>query len=159
MNNTWRWIIGVIVGVLLIGWLLVGRSDRQAYRVARGAINQRVEMSQDRIDAAVESATATVDTALQLAGNLPSQQAEADLIKQDIEEIGRRLNDAAEARGEAAIAQLDQSLEHYNTTLETVEDAAGKASDPAVKATLDRIYGALLAGKEQLTQFVLRTQS
>lgn len=159
MNNTWRWIIGVIVGVLLIGWLLVGRSDRQAYRIARGAINQRVEISQDRIDAAVESATATVDTALQLAGNLPSQQAEADLIKQDIEEIGRRLNDAAEARGEAAIAQLDQSLEQYNTTLQTVEDASQKASDPAVKATLDRIYGALLAGKEQLTQFVLRTQS
>jgi hypothetical protein len=159
MNNTWRWIIGVIVGVLLIGWLLVGRSDRQAYRVARGAINQRVEMSQDRIDAAVESATAAVDTALQLAGDLPSQQAEADLIKQDIEEIGRRLNDAAEARGEAAIAQLDGSLEQYNTTLERVEDAARKASDPGVKATLDRIAGALLAGKEQLTQFVLSTQS
>jgi biopolymer transport protein ExbB/TolQ len=158
MNNTWRWIIGIIVGALLIGWLLVGRSDRQAYRIARGAINQRVELSQDRINAAVESSTAAVDTALQLAGNLPSQQAEADLIKQDIEEIGNRLKAAAEARGEAAMEQLDQSIEQYNTTLQTVEDASRKATDPKVKATLDQIYDVLLASKDQLTQFVLSTQ-
>jgi biopolymer transport protein ExbB/TolQ len=158
MNNTWRWIIGIIVGVLLIGWLLVGRSDRQAYRIARGAINQRVELSQERINAAVESSTAAVDTALQLAGNLPSQQAEADLIKQDIEEIGNRLKAAAEARGEAAMEQLDQSIEQYNTTLQTVEDASREASDPEVKATLDQIYDVLLASKDQLTQFVLSTQ-
>lgn len=158
MNNFWRWFFGIAVGILLIGWLLVGRSDRQAYRIARGAIEQRTENTQARIDAAVESSTASVDLALQLAGNLPSQEAKADLIKADIEEIGNRLNDAAEARGEAAIAALDQSIEQFNTTLETVEDASNEATDPQVKATLERIYGALSAGKEQLTQVVLRTQ-
>jgi biopolymer transport protein ExbB/TolQ len=158
MNNFWRWFFGIVVGVLLVAWLLVGRSDRQAYRIARGAIEQRTENTQARIEAAVESATASVDLALQLAGNLPSQQAEADLIKADIEEIGNRLNDAAEARGEAAIAALDQSIEQFNTTLETVEDASNQAQDPQVKATLERIYDTLSAGKEQLTQAVLRTQ-
>jgi uncharacterized protein YicC (UPF0701 family) len=158
MNNFWRWFIGIVVGVILIGWLLVGRSERQAYRIARGAIEQRTENTQARIDAAVVSATASVDLALELAGNLPSQEAKADLIKADIEEIGNRLNDAAESRGEAAIAALDQSIEQFDTTLETVEDASNQAEDPQVKRTLDRIYGALLAAKEQVTQAVLSTQ-
>jgi hypothetical protein len=39
-----------------------------------------------------------VDLALQVAGDLPSQQAKADLVKQDIEEIGNRLNEAGDAR-------------------------------------------------------------
>jgi hypothetical protein len=158
MNNFWRWFIGIVVGVLLIGWLLVGRSERQAYRIARGAIEQRTENTQARIDAAVVSATASVDLALELAGNLPSQEAKADLIKADIEEIGNRLNDAAESRGEAAIAALDQSIEQFDSTLGTVEDASNQAEDPQVKRTLDRIYGALLAAKEQVTQAVLSTQ-
>jgi hypothetical protein len=158
MNNFWRWFFGIVVGVLLVAWLLVGRSDRQAYRIARGAIQQRTENIQARVDARVASATASVDLALELAGNLPSQEAKADLIKADIEEIGNRLNDAAEARGEAAVAALDQSIEQFNTTLETVEDASNQAQDPQVKTTLDRLYGALLAAKEQVTQAVLSTR-
>jgi hypothetical protein len=158
MNNFWRWFFGIVVGVLLVAWLLVGRSDRQAYRIARGAIQQRTENTQARVDARVASATASVDLALELAGNLPSQEAKADLIKADIEEIGNRLNDAAEARGEAAVAALDQSIEQFNTTLETVEDASNQAQDPQVKTTLDRLYGALLAAKEQVTQAVLSTR-
>jgi hypothetical protein len=39
-----------------------------------------------------------------------------------------------------------------------VEDASNQAEDPQVKRTLDRIYGALLAAKEQVTQAVLSTQ-
>ena len=95
MNNTWRWIIGIVVGLALLGFLLVGRSSRQAYRIARGAVEQRVEISQERIDMAVEMATKSVDLALAMAGNLPSQQAKADLVKQDIEEIGNRLKAAS----------------------------------------------------------------
>lgn len=40
-------------------------------------------------------AIASVDAALQMDGNLPSQEAKADLIKQVIEEISDRLNQAA----------------------------------------------------------------
>ena len=158
MNNFWRWLIGIVVGVLLIGLVLVGRPDRQAYRIAKGAIEQRTENTQARIDAAVESAIVSVDLALEWAGNLPSQQAKADLVKADIQEIGNRLKDAAEARGEAALQALDQSIEQFNTTMETVEDASRQADNPQVKTVLDRIYGALSAGKEQITQTVLSTQ-
>src|SRR5512138_3454350 len=97
MNKFWRWFFGIVVGALLIGLLLGGHSERKAYRIARGAIEQRTETRQARIDAAVESATASVDLALKWAGDLPSQQAEADLIKADIQEIGNRLKDAADA--------------------------------------------------------------
>ena len=158
MKNIWRWIIGIIVGLAVIGLLVYGGSERRAYRIARGAVEQRVETSQDRIDTAVEMATKSVDLALKLSGDLPSQQAAADLIKQDIEEIGNRLKEASEARGDLAVKKLDQSIELFNKTLETVDDASKNAESPAAQAVLDRIYGVLLATKEQVTQFVLNTQ-
>ncbi|OGO36985.1 MAG: hypothetical protein A2W35_18475 [Chloroflexi bacterium RBG_16_57_11] len=158
MNNTWRWIIGIIVGLALVGLLLAGRSERQAYRIARGAVEQRVELSQERIDTAVEMATKSVDLALTLAGNLPSQPAKADLVKQDIEEIGNRLKSASEARGDLAIERLNQSIEQFNKTMQTVEDASKEAESEAVKSVLDRIYGMLEATKEQLVQTILNAQ-
>jgi len=158
MNNTWRWIIGIVVGLALIGLLLAGRSSRQAYRIARGAVEQRVEISQDRIDAVADMAMASVDLALKLAGDLPSQQAKADLVKQDIEEINKRLKEASEARGDLAIERLDKTIELYDKALQTVEDASKEAESPAVKSVLDRIYGILEATKEQITQFILNTQ-
>jgi methyl-accepting chemotaxis protein len=86
---------------------------------------------------------------------LPSQQAQADLVKADIEEISNRLSEAAELRGDAAIDRLNESIEQFNTALESVEDASQEAESPAVKSILDRIYGILEATKEQLVQTIL----
>ncbi len=156
MSTTWRWIFGIVAGLALIGLVLVGSSSRQAYRSARGAVENRVEFTQSQIDVAVEMATKSVDLALKLAGDLPSQQAKADLVKQDIQEIGNRMKAASEARGDAAMERLDLAIEQFNTTLQTVEDASKEATDPLVKATLDRIYGILLATQEQITQTILK---
>jgi uncharacterized protein YicC (UPF0701 family) len=158
MNNIWRWIFGIVAGLALIGLLFYGRSERQAYRIARGAIEQRVELSQDRIDAVTEMALASVDLALKLSGELPPQEAKAEVVKQNIEEISNRLKEASEARGEAAIAKLDQSIEAYDQALQAVEDASKEAESPAVQSILDRIYGVLLATREQISQFVVNTQ-
>jgi hypothetical protein len=158
MKKAWPWIIGGFVGLIILGFLWAGRSDRQAYRVARGAIDQRVEDSQVRINTAVQMATDAVDLALKLAGDLPSQQAKADLVKQDIQEIGSRLRSASEAVGDAAVDKLDESIDQFNTTLETVEDASNEAESPAAKTILDRIYGVLLAAQEQLVNVILEGQ-
>ncbi len=107
---------------------------------------------------AVQMATKSVDLALAQAGNLPSQQATADLIKQDIQEIGARLKDAAQYKGDQAIARLDQSIEKFNQTLDAVDKASKEADTPAVKSALDRIYGILQATKEQLVQTLLNTK-
>ena len=120
MKKVWPWIFGIATGLIIIALLLYGRSERQAYRVARGAIAARVEVSQDRIDTMADIAAASVDLALKMAGDLPSQQAKAELVKQDIEEISKRMKEAAELRGEAAIEKLDQSIEQFNQTLQTV---------------------------------------
>ena len=158
MSKTWRWIIGVIVGLILVAFLLAGRSERQAYRIARGAVEQRVELTQDYIDARADMAIAAVDLALKLAGDLPSQQAKADLVKQGIEEISNRLKEAAQLRGEAAMDKMDQTIEQFDQTMQMVDEASQEAESPAVKAILDRIYGILEATKEQLVQTVLITQ-
>jgi parvulin-like peptidyl-prolyl isomerase len=157
MKSTWAWIIAIGAGLLILGLLFFGGADRRAYRQARGIIDQRVAVQQDRIDTAVTMATKAVDLALVRAGDLPSQQARADLLKQDIEEIGRRLNEAAELQGEAATAQLDLSIAKFDATMQAVDKASNEASDPLVKAKLDRIYGMLEATKEQITQAVLNT--
>lgn len=148
MKKAWPWILGIFVGLLIIGFWWAGGSNRQAYRAARGAIDQRVYDAQTRINNAVVAATDAVDLALKLAGDLPSQQAKADLVKQDIEEIGSRLRSVTETAGDVAVDQLDQTIEQFNTTLETVEDAADEAESPAAKTVLDRIYGILLAAQE-----------
>lgn len=155
MNNTWRWIIGIVAGLAVLAFLFVGRAERRAYNTVVRGVEARVEMSQERIDTAVEMATKSVDLALKLAGNLPSQQAKADLVKQDIEEVGNRLKEASEAHGEAAVSKLDQSIEQFNKAMQTVEDASKAAESEAVKSALDRIYGILEATKEQLVQTIL----
>jgi hypothetical protein len=152
MSTVWRWIFGIVTGLAVLALILFGSPGRQAYHAARGEIEQQVAISQEKIDLAVQMATKSVDLALVRAGNLPSQEFQAELIKQDIQEIGNRLNAAAEARGDLAVQRLDQSIDQYNKTLQAIDDASKKTTDPAVKAALDRIYGILEGTKEQLTQ-------
>jgi hypothetical protein len=156
MKKAVTWIVGIIFALVLVAWVFYGRSERQAYRAAKGVVEQRVQLSQERIDTAVAMAAKSVDLALVMAGNLPSQQAEADLVKQDIEEIGNRLKEASELKGDLAIAKLDASIELFNKTLDAVDSAAKKAENPEVKSALDRIYGILLSAREQLSQVVLK---
>jgi hypothetical protein len=152
MKRVWPWIAGIVVVVVILAVLFGLRGTSEAYRVAKGQIDARVAASQDRIDTAVEMTTAAVDLALKLAGDLPSQQAKADLIKQDIEEIGNRLKDASEARGQAAVDKLDALAAQFEQTLQTVEQAAKETTDPAAQWLLSRIYGILEGAQEALTQ-------
>ena len=155
MKNIWRWIIGIIVGLVIIGVLFTIRSDKQAYNIARGGIEKRTALTQDRIDAVTQVAMTSVDLAVKLAGNLPSQQAKGDLVKQDIQEISTRLSEAADLKGQLAVDKLDQTIAQFDQTLQAVDQAAQEADTPAVKAIFDRIYGVLSATEEQLKQFLL----
>jgi hypothetical protein len=158
MKKALVWIAGILAVLALTGFITFGGSNRQAYRTARGVIDQKTQMSQDRIDMAVQMATKSVDLALLQAGNLPSQQAAADLIKQDIAAIGNRLKEAAELRGDAALAKLNTTIALFNKAMQTVDDASKKADSPIVKASLDRIYGILAGTKEQIVQTIGNTQ-
>jgi hypothetical protein len=155
MKNIWRWIIGIVVGLVIIGVLFTIRSNKQAYNVARGAIENRTALTQNKIDAVTQMAMTSVDLAVKLAGDLPSQQAQADLVKQDIQEISTRLSDAVNLKGQLAVDKLDQSIAQFDQTLQAVDQAAQTADTPAVKAIFDRIYGVLSATEEQLKQFIL----
>ncbi len=155
MKNIWRWIIGIIVGLVIIGVLFTLRSDKQAYNIARGGIEQRTALTQDRIDAVTQMAMTSVDVAVKLAGYLPSQQAKGDLIKQDIQAISTRLSEAADLKGQLAVDKLDQTIAQFDQTLQAVDQAAQEADTPAVKAIFDRIYGVLSATEEQLKQFLI----
>jgi hypothetical protein len=155
MKNIWRWIIGIVVGLAIVGLLFTVRSNKQAYDYARSFIEKRTTLSQSRIDAATQLAMTSVDLALKLAGDLPSQQAKADLVKQDIQTINSRLSEANDLRGQLAVDKLDAAITQFNQTLTAVDQAAQEADTPAVKAVFDRIYGVLVASQEQLTNFLI----
>ena len=158
MRSIWAWIAAIIVGVFILALIFGGGSSRQAYRVARGTIDQQVEQGQDRIQAVADAASAAVDLALEQSAQLPVQEAKAEAITRGIEEISQALQEAAEVRGDLAVARLDASLDLFNNTLDTVEEASRETTSPVVKAKLDTIDGNLQAVKEIVTQAVLATQ-
>ena len=155
MKNIWRWIIGIVVGLVIIGLIFTVRSNKQAYNYARSFIEKRTTLTQNRIDAVTQLATTSVDLAVKLAGDLPSQQAKGDLVKQDIQEINTRLSEAADLKGQLAVDKLDATIALFDQTLQAVDQAAQEADTPAVKAIFDRIYGVLSATEEQLKQFLI----
>jgi hypothetical protein len=157
MRSIWAWIAAIIVGVFILALIFGGGSSRQAYRVARGTIDQQVEQRQDRIQAVADGAIAAVDLALEQSAQLPVQEAKAEAITRGIEEISQALQEAAGLRGDLALARLDASIELFNSTVDTVEEASREASSPVVKARLDYILGNLEAVKEIVSQAVLAT--
>ena len=158
MRSIWAWIAAIIVGVFILALIFGGGSSRQAYRVARGTIDQQVAQGQDRIQAVAGAARAAVGLALEQSAQLPVQEAKAAAITRGIEEISEVLQEAAAVRGDLAIVRLDASIELFNRTVDMVEEASREASSPAVKARLDTIDGNLQAVREMVTQAVLTTQ-
>lgn len=158
MRSIWAWIAAIIVGVFILALIFGGGSSRQAYRVARGTIDQQVAQSQDRVQAVADAASAAVDLALEQSAQLPVQEAKAEAITRGIEEISQALQEAAELRGDLALARLDASIELFNNTVDTVEEASREANSPVVKARLDYILGNLEAVREIVTQAVIATQ-
>ena len=157
MRSIWAWIAAILIGVFILALIFGGGSSRQAYRVARGTVDQQVEMSQDRIQAVADAASAAVALALEQSAQLPVQEAKAEAITRGIEEISKALQEAAAVRGDLALARLDASIDLFNTTVNTVEEASREASSPLVKARLDYILGNLEAVREIVTQAVLAT--
>ena len=157
MRSIWAWIGVVVIGLIIVALIFGGGSSREAYRVARGTIDQQVEQSRDRIQAVADAAMAAVDLALEQSAQLPVQEAKAEAITRGIEEISQALQEAAELRGDLAVARLDASIELFNTTVNTVEEASREASSPLVKARLDYILGNLEAVREIVAQAVLAT--
>lgn len=158
MRSIWAWIAAIIVGAFIIALIFGGGSSREAYRAARGTIDQQVEQSRDRIQAVADAASAAVALALEQSAQLPVQEAKAEAITRGIEEISDALQEAAELRGDLALARLDASIELFNNTVDTVEEASREANSPVVKARLDYILGNLEAVREIVSQAVLATQ-
>ena len=161
MNNIWRWIHRDRRGSGLLIWAgcLLDASDRQAYRIARGAIEQRTDTSKPGSTQPSTSATASVDLALKLAGNLPSQQAEGRPGQAGHRGDRQPLEGRFRSTRRCGRCKLWTSPSNSSTPrCRRWTMPPKKRTIPQVKATLDRIYGVLLAAKEQLTQAVLDMQ-
>ena len=45
MKNAWPWIIGIVVGLLIVALLFAGMSNRQSYWVARGSVPRAIQVT------------------------------------------------------------------------------------------------------------------
>lgn len=45
MSNTWRWIIGIAVALIIIALLFTASSDRNDYWVARGSVPRAIQVT------------------------------------------------------------------------------------------------------------------
>ncbi len=45
MSKIWRWIFGIVIGLALLGLVIFGSPNRQAYHTAKGRLNSRVNIT------------------------------------------------------------------------------------------------------------------
>jgi hypothetical protein len=45
MQKAWPWIVGILVGLILIAMLFAGSSNREAYWIARGVVPRAVQVT------------------------------------------------------------------------------------------------------------------
>lgn len=50
MGNAWPWLAGIVVGLCIIGLMMVGRAERRAYWMARGATVQHAQVTPQPTD-------------------------------------------------------------------------------------------------------------
>jgi DNA anti-recombination protein RmuC len=106
------------------------------------AVEATVEVQQENIDTAFTAMETLVTEAAQLAGGLPSQEAKAELIVEDLAEINTRLTDAVAQEAEEKVAALEDVAAALATVQSTVEEAKSEMADEA-QADLEELQSKL----------------
>jgi len=106
------------------------------------AVEATVEVQQENIDTAFTAMETLVTEAAELAGGLPSQEAKAELIVEDLAEINTRLTDAIAQEAEDKVAALEDVAAALETVQSTVEEVKSEASEE-VQASLDELQSKL----------------
>jgi gas vesicle protein len=121
--------------VLLVAMMLVVGCQSEAEQAAEAT----VEVQQEKIETFFDAAEAHVVAATELAGGLPSQEAKAELLVADLEEISRRLSEAVELEAEAKVT----ALEEVQALVETVKTNVQEIVETAVDALPEEAQDAL----------------
>jgi DNA repair exonuclease SbcCD ATPase subunit len=121
-------VIATSLGFSLLVTATACSPEQQARERVEQSINETTEIRKENVRATIEQLKTQVDEATVEAGNLPSQQYKADLAKQDLEEIGNRLEKAVALEGEQAKQQLESAVNGYNGLIEEVNQAADQAT-------------------------------
>ena len=127
--------------------------EQQAQQRLEQEIDKTTETKQEEIKTDIDLLKSQVDEATVEAGNLPSQQYKAELAKQDLDEIGRRLEKAAELEGEASKQELQSAVDGYNGLIDEVNQAATKATGEE-KAQLTAFASYLETRKQEVVKAI-----
>jgi chromosome segregation ATPase len=123
----------VVIALLLLAVLAGCQSSVEQ------AVEATVEVQQEKIDTFFAVAEAHVVAAIELTNALPSQQAKADLLLQDLEEINKRLNEAVETEADVKVAALEAVAQQIETVKATVEEILETAVDQVPEEAKDAL--------------------
>lgn len=126
------------LAILMVAALVVVGCQSDLEKAAEAT----VEVQQEKIDDFFTVAEGLVAASATLAGGLPSQEAKAELIVADLEEINSRLTAAVELKSEAKVTALEDVQQLLQKVAGDVEDALSEASDEAQDA-LKQLQGNL----------------
>ena len=155
MKSIYKLNLGVIGTLLAFGLLFTACSspEQQAKRRVDREIDKTTKEKKETIKADIEQLKAQVDASTVEAGNLPSQQYKAELAKADLDEIGKRLEKAAELEGEQAKQELQNAADGYDGLIEEVNQAAAKATGEE-KAELTAFASYLETRKQEVIEAI-----
>lgn len=151
-----EWIaLGVILSALSPSPLLISCSspEQQAQQKVDKAIDEAADLKKEDVATTIAGLKAQVDRAVEDAGSLPSQELQADVVKQDLDEIQKRLEAAVDLRSEELKAELQQSADRLDDLIAQVDEAAGKATGEA-KAQLEAYSTYLNTLKEETVKAI-----
>ena len=119
-----------VFAILIVAMGIVAGCQSDLERAAEAT----VEVQEEKIGDFFTVAEELVMTSAELAGGLPSQVFEAELIVADLEEINSRLDAAVEMEAEAKVTALEEIAELLQTVQGKIEDAVSEASEEAQDA-------------------------
>jgi signal transduction histidine kinase len=121
-SGTWKF---SLLTVLLVAMMVVVGCQSEAEQAAEAT----VEVKQEKIDDFFALAEAHVVAATEIAGGLPSQEAKAELLVADLEEINNRLSEAVETKAEVRVAALEGVAQLVETVKSDVQEIVENVVD------------------------------
>jgi hypothetical protein len=149
MNTSVRRLVLLVSLLLISAIFLAACGTPSAEQMAATAVVATVEQKQANVDTVFTGLIDAVNVALEKAGDLPSQEAKAELLIADLEEINSRVNAAIEQEGDDQIQAFQDISQNVDALISGVNEAADSATGEyqvalqALATQLETTQGAL----------------